>query len=53
MSKIKILLASAFVAAATATATAQTSSPYSMYGYGIIGDRATSCRNRWVVWVTP
>lgn len=53
MSKIKILLASAFVAAATATASAQTSSPYSMYGYGIIGDRATSCRNRWVVWVTP
>jgi hypothetical protein len=46
MSKIKILLASAFVAAATATATAQTSSPYSMYGYGIIGDRATSLQKQ-------
>ncbi len=46
MSKIKILLASAFVAAATATASAQTSSPYSMYGYGIIGDRATSLQKQ-------
>ncbi len=44
MSKIKILLAAAFVAAVSASA--QTSSPYSMYGYGIIGDRATSLQRQ-------
>lgn len=40
MNKIKLLLAAAVAFAASATA--QTTSPYSMYGYGIIGDRATS-----------
>lgn len=44
MNKIKILLAAALFAAASASA--QTSSPYSMYGYGIIGDRATSLQRQ-------
>lgn len=44
MSKIKLLVAVAIVAAATATA--QVSTPYSMYGYGIIGDRATSMQRQ-------
>ncbi len=44
MSKVKILLAAALFAAASASA--QTSSPYSMYGYGIIGDRATSLQRQ-------
>lgn len=44
MSKIKLLLAAAFLASAAASA--QTSSPYSMYGYGIIGDRATSLQRQ-------
>lgn len=42
--KAKILIASALLAAAGASA--QTSSPYSMYGYGIIGDRATSLQTQ-------
>ncbi|MDE6338655.1 MAG: hypothetical protein K2K97_02570 [Muribaculaceae bacterium] len=42
--KIKILMAGALLAAAGASA--QTSSPYSMYGYGIIGDRATSLQSQ-------
>ena len=42
--KAKILIASALLAAAGASA--QTSSPYSMYGYGIIGDRATSMQTQ-------
>ena len=42
--KAKILIASALLAAAGASA--QTSSPYSMYGYGIIGDRATSLQSQ-------
>lgn len=42
--KVKILFASVLLAAAGASA--QTSSPYSMYGYGIIGDRATSMQQQ-------
>lgn len=42
--KIKILLAGALLTAAGVSA--QTSSPYSMYGYGIIGDRATSLQSQ-------
>lgn len=45
MNKIKILLSAAFILAAM-SASAQTSSPYSMYGYGIIGDRATSLQRQ-------
>lgn len=44
MSKVKILLAAVLFAAVSASA--QTSSPYSMYGYGIIGDRATSLQRQ-------
>jgi len=44
MNRIKIFLAAAFIVSAAASA--QTSSPYSMYGYGIIGDRATSLQRQ-------
>lgn len=44
MSKIKLLLAGLLIASAAASA--QTTSPYSMYGYGIIGDRATSLQRQ-------
>ena len=41
MNKIRTIIAAVSIVVA-ASASAQTTSPYSMYGYGIIGDRATS-----------
>lgn len=43
MNKIQLLLAAAFVGA---TAMAQDETPYSMYGYGMIGDHATSMQRQ-------
>lgn len=43
MNKITALLAVAFV---SLTAAAQINTPYSMYGYGVIGDRATSLQRQ-------
>lgn len=45
MNKIKSILAAAALLAAFSVQ-AQTSSPYSMYGYGVIGDRATSMQRQ-------
>lgn len=45
MKNYKLLIASVLFVS-TVAASAQTSSPYSMYGYGIIGDRATSLQTQ-------
>ncbi len=44
MNKYKLLIAVALISVATASA--DISTPYSMYGYGIIGDRATSMQQQ-------
>lgn len=44
MSKLKLFIAAMLISVATAAA--DTSTPYSMYGYGIIGDRATSMQRQ-------
>lgn len=48
MNKIKILISLAFLAASTAilAQNVNTPTPYSMYGYGILGDRATSMQRQ-------
>ena len=47
MNKIKMTLACmALTASAALTASSQTNTPYSMYGYGILGDRATSMQRQ-------
>ncbi|MDE6380974.1 MAG: hypothetical protein K2L11_10915 [Muribaculaceae bacterium] len=45
-SKIKSLCAAAALAAITATAQADVNTPYSMYGYGVLGERATSMQRQ-------
>ncbi len=45
-SKIKTLLAAVGVASFIATTQADVNTPYSMYGYGVIGDRATSMQRQ-------
>ena len=45
-SKIKTLLAAVATASIVSTAGADVNTPYSMYGYGVIGDRATSMQSQ-------
>ena len=46
MTKLKILIAIAICGMAVSGALAQVNTPYSMYGYGILGDRATSMQRQ-------
>ena len=45
-SKIKSLCAAAALATIIGTASADVNTPYSMYGYGVLGDRATSMQRQ-------
>lgn len=48
-------LALALAAMGVGTATAQNTviTPYSRYGYGILGDNATAAQSPWAVWAMP
>ena len=46
MNRIKKLLTAVAALALSATGLAQSETPYSMYGYGILGDRATSAQRQ-------